>query len=124
MPYGEAIRPKPTILLAVLVVTPVEQPICTGERNMDEASWKRQIATAEEIDRMAEAAFEHGNESKRAKDRRARYLARVRAEGRRLRTASEILAEPRDDPDPPSDQELDAFIEAIYEARDRDRDRA
>jgi hypothetical protein len=25
-------------------------------------------------------------------------------------------------PDPPSDEELDAFLEAIYEARDRDRD--
>jgi hypothetical protein len=73
---------------------------------------------------MAEAAFEHGSGSKRAAARQARYLARVRAEGRHLRTASEILAERRDDPDPPSDEELDAFLDVIYEARDRDRDRA
>jgi hypothetical protein len=71
---------------------------------------------------MAESAFEHGDGSKRAAARRARYLARVRSEGRHLRTAAEILAERRDDPDPPSDEELDAFLEAIYEARDRDRD--
>lgn len=70
---------------------------------------------------MAEAAFEHGGGSKRAAARRARYLARVRAEGRHLRTGSEILSERRDDPDPPSDEELDAFLEVIYEARDRDR---
>jgi hypothetical protein len=55
--------------------------------------------------------------------RRAGYLTRLRAVGRRLRTAGEILAAPRDDPDPPSDEELDAFLEVIYEARDRDRDR-
>jgi hypothetical protein len=42
----------------------------------------------------------------------------------RLRTAAEIFAEPRDDPDLPTVEELDAFIEAIYEARARDRDRA
>ena len=59
---------------------------------------------------MAEAAVEHGGGHRDA-------------EGRRLRTAAEILAEPRLDPDPPSDEELDAFIEAIYEARGRDRDR-
>jgi hypothetical protein len=46
----------------------------------------------------------------------------VRAEGRHLRTGSEILSEHRDDPDAPSDEELDAFLEVIYEARDRDRD--
>lgn len=72
---------------------------------------------------MAKAVFEDGSGRRDANERRARYLAGVRAEGRRLRTAAEILAEPRDDPDPPSDEELDAFIEAIYEARDRDRDR-
>jgi hypothetical protein len=66
---------------------------------------------------MAEAAHTSPEE------RRARYLARVRAEGRTLRTAAEILAAPRDDPDPPSDEELDAFLQAIYDARDRDRDR-
>jgi len=43
----------------------------------------------------------------------------VRAAGRYLRTASEILAERRDDPDPPSDEELDAFLEVIYEAHGR-----
>lgn len=54
---------------------------------------------------MAEAAFEHVSESKRATARRARYLARARAEGRRLRTGSEILAERRDDPDPPHENQ-------------------
>jgi hypothetical protein len=73
---------------------------------------------------MAEAAFEHGGEPRHAQARRARYLARIRAEGRRLRTAAEILAAHPDDPDPPSDEELDAFLEVIYKARDRDRDRA
>ena len=66
---------------------------------------------------MAEAA------DRSPEERRARYLARVRAKGRQLLTADEFLAAPRDDPDPPSDEELDAFLEAIYEARDRDRDR-
>lgn len=73
---------------------------------------------------MAEAAAEQDGGHRDANERRARYLARVQAEERRLRTAAEILAEPRVDPDPPSDEELDAFIEAIYEARGRDRDRA
>jgi hypothetical protein len=73
---------------------------------------------------VAEAAFEHGGGHRDAKERRARYLARVRSEGRRLRTGAEILAEPRDDPDLPTDEELDAFIEVIYEAGGRDRDRA
>jgi hypothetical protein len=71
---------------------------------------------------MTEAASEHGGGSTRAVARRARYLARVRAEGRQLRTGSEILSERRDDADGPSDEELDAFLEVIYEARDRDRD--
>jgi hypothetical protein len=73
---------------------------------------------------VAQGAFEHGGGHRDTKERRVRYLARVRSEGRRLRTAAEILAEPRDDPDLPTDEELDAFIEAIYEARDRDRDGA
>jgi hypothetical protein len=72
---------------------------------------------------VVEAAAEQDGGHRDANERRARYLARLRAKGRRLRTAAEILAEPRLDPDPPSDEELDAFIEAIYEARDRDRDR-
>jgi hypothetical protein len=72
---------------------------------------------------VAEAAFEHGGH-RDAKERRTRYSARVHAEGRRLRTAAEILAESRDDPEPPSDEDLDALIEAIYDAGDRDRDRA
>jgi hypothetical protein len=72
---------------------------------------------------VAEAAAEQDGGHRGAKEHRDRYLARVHAEGRRLRTAAEILAEPRADPDPPSDEELDAFIEAIYEGRDRDRDR-
>ncbi len=74
---------------------------------------------------MAEAVFEHGSGPRSPEERRARYLARVRAEGRRLRTAAEILAEPSDDDsDPLSEEELDAFLAVIYEARDRDRDRA
>jgi hypothetical protein len=72
---------------------------------------------------MAEAAFEDGDRAKLADERRARYLAHLRDEGRRLRTGAEILAERRDDPDPPNDEELEAFIDAIYEARDRDRAR-
>jgi hypothetical protein len=73
---------------------------------------------------VAEAAAEQDGGHRDANERRARYLARVQAEERRLRTAAEILTEPRMDPDPPSDEELDAFIEAIYEARGRDQDRA
>jgi hypothetical protein len=73
---------------------------------------------------VAEAAVEQGGGRRDAARRRARYLARVQVEGRRLRTAAEILAEPRMGPDLPGDEELDAFIEAIYEARGRDRDRA
>ena len=46
-----------------------------------------------------------------AKERRARYLARVRSQGRRLRTAADILAEPRDDPDLPTVEELDAIAD-------------
>jgi hypothetical protein len=72
---------------------------------------------------MVEAAAEQDGGHRDANERRARYLARVRAEGRRLRTAADILAQSRDDPDPPSDEELEAFIEAIYEARARDRAR-
>jgi hypothetical protein len=73
---------------------------------------------------MAEAVFEQGGGHRDARERRARYLTRARAEGHRLLTASEVLAQPRDDPDPPSDGELETFIDAIYQARDRDRDRA
>jgi hypothetical protein len=60
--------------------------------------------------------------------RRARQLldggSRSVSSAESRETAAEILAEPRDDPDLPTDEELDAFIEAIYEARARDRDRA
>jgi hypothetical protein len=70
---------------------------------------------------MEEAAFEDSDRARLAEERRARYLARVRDEGRRLRTSAEILAEQWNDLDPPSDEELEAFIDAIYEARDRDR---
>jgi hypothetical protein len=48
---------------------------------------------------------------------RARYLAQVRAQGKRLRTGAEILAAPRDSADPPSDEELLAFLDVIYDAR-------
>jgi hypothetical protein len=49
--------------------------------------------------------------------RRARYLARVREQGRRLRTGAEILDSPPDGTDPPSDEELLAFLDVIYDAR-------
>jgi hypothetical protein len=46
-----------------------------------------------------------------AAQRRARYLAHVRAQGERLRSGVEILAAPRDSADPPSDEELLAFLD-------------
>ena len=52
--------------------------------------------------------------------RRARYLAEVRAQGRRLYTGAEILALPPDAVDPPSDEELLAFLAVIYDARRAD----
>jgi hypothetical protein len=68
---------------------------------------------------MATAAADFGAEPSEelAARRRARYLARVRAQGRRLRTGAEILDSPPDSTDPPSDEELLAFLDVIYDAR-------
>ena len=68
---------------------------------------------------MATAKADFGAEpsEEMAAQRRARYLAQVRAQGRRLRTGAEILASPPDGTDPPSDEELLAFLEVIYDAR-------
>jgi hypothetical protein len=71
------------------------------------------VATAE-----AESGGEPSEEP--AARRRARYLAEVRAQGRRLHTGAEILASPPDPVDPPSDEELLAFLAVIYEARRAD----
>ena len=65
----------------------------------------------------AEAEFGAGPSEELAAQRRASYLAQVRAQGRRLRTGAEILAAPPDDVDPPSDEELLAFLDVIYDAR-------
>ena len=56
----------------------------------------------------AEADFGAEPSQELAAQRRARYLARVRAQGKRLRT---------DGADPPSDEELLAFLDVIYDAR-------
>ena len=50
-------------------------------------------------------------------ERRARYLAQARARGQRLQTGAEILASPSRSTDPPSDEELLAFLDVIYDAR-------
>ena len=46
-----------------------------------------------------------------------RSRSAVRAQGKRLRTGAEILASPPDSADPPSDEELLAFLDVIYDAR-------
>ena len=68
----------------------------------------------------AEADFGAEPSEELAAQRRARYLAQVRAQGKRLRTGAEILAAPRDSADPPSDEELLAFLDVIYDARRAD----
>jgi hypothetical protein len=68
----------------------------------------------------AEADFGAQPSEELAARRRARYLAEVRSQGRRLHTGAEILASPRDDLDPPSDEELLAFLDVIYDARRAD----
>lgn len=65
----------------------------------------------------AEADFGAEPSEEVAAQRRARYLAQVRAQGRRLRTGAEILASPPESTDPPSDEELLAFLDVIYDAR-------
>ena len=68
----------------------------------------------------AEADFGAGPERGAGglQQRRARYLAQSRAEqGGHLRTGAEILASPPDGGDPPSDEELLAFLDVIYDAR-------
>jgi hypothetical protein len=65
----------------------------------------------------AEANFGAEPSEELAAQRRARYLGQVRAQGKRLRTGAEILASPRDSADPPSDEELLAFLDVIDDAR-------
>jgi hypothetical protein len=65
----------------------------------------------------AEADFGAEPSEELAAQRRARYLAQVRAQGKRLRTGAEILAAPRDSADPPSDEELLAFLDVVYDTR-------
>ncbi len=68
---------------------------------------------------MATAAEDFGAEPTEELEaqRRARFLAQLRAEGRRLRTGAEILATPPEFTDPPSYEELLAFLDVIYDAR-------
>jgi hypothetical protein len=65
----------------------------------------------------AEADFGAEPSEELAAQRRARYLAQVHALGGHLRTGAEILASPPDSADPPSDEELLAFLDVIYDAR-------
>ena len=68
---------------------------------------------------MATAAADFGAEPSEelAAQRRAHFLAQLRVQGRRLRTGAEILASPPEATDPPSDEELLAFLDVIYDAR-------
>lgn len=68
---------------------------------------------------MATAEAEFGAEPSEelAARRRARYLAQASAGGQRLQTGAEILASPSTSSDPPSDEELLAFLDVIYDAR-------
>jgi hypothetical protein len=69
----------------------------------------------------AQADFNAEPSEEAAAQRRARYLAEVRARGQRLRTGAEILAAPPpQSTDPPSDEELLAFLDVIYDARRAD----
>ena len=65
----------------------------------------------------AEADFDAEPSEELAGQRRARYLAQVRARGRHPRTGAEILASPAAGADPPSDEELLAFLDVIHDAR-------
>jgi hypothetical protein len=68
---------------------------------------------------MATAEAEFGAEPSEdlVARRRARYLAQVQGRGKRLRTGAEVLAAPPRSTDPPSDEELLAFLDVIYDAR-------
>lgn len=68
----------------------------------------------------AEADFNAEPSEEATAQRRARYLAEVRERGQRLRTGAEILAAPPQGTDPPSDEELLAFLDVIYDARRAD----
>jgi hypothetical protein len=76
------------------------------------------LDTGQEVT-MATAEAEYGAEPSEelAARRRARYVAQVRARGQRLRTGAEVLASPPQGSDPPSDEELLAFLDVIYDAR-------
>jgi hypothetical protein len=77
------------------------------------------LDTGQEVVAMATAEADLGAEPSEevAARRRARYLAQVRARGQRLRTGAEILASASLSTDPPSDEELLAFLDVIYDAR-------
>lgn len=61
----------------------------------------------------AEANFDREPDEETTAQRRARFLARTRAHSRHLRTGAEILTSPSRHTDPPSDEELLAFLELI-----------
>ena len=65
----------------------------------------------------AEADFGAQPSEELAAERRTRYLTEVCAQGGHLRTGAEILASPPESADPPSDEELLAFLDVIYDAR-------
>jgi hypothetical protein len=78
----------------------------------------RRLGSGQEVTvATAEADFGAEPSEELAAQRRARYLAQVRAQGGHLRTGAEILASPADSADPPSDEELLAFLDVIYDAR-------
>jgi hypothetical protein len=65
----------------------------------------------------AEADFSAEPSEELAAQRRSRFLARIHAQGGHLRTGAEILASSSDSADSPSDEELVAFLDVIYDAR-------
>jgi hypothetical protein len=78
---------------------------------------RRLAADREVTAATAEADFGAEPSEELAAQRRSRYLAQVRAQGGHLRTGAEILAWPPESADPPSDEELLAFLDVIYDAR-------
>jgi hypothetical protein len=68
----------------------------------------------------AEADFDAAPSERLAAERRARYVARVRSQGRTLRRGRDILGSPPDAADAPSDEELLGLLDVIYAARRAD----
>jgi hypothetical protein len=88
--------------------------------------YKRRIRAVRRVDwaadrevtvATAEADFGTELSEEMAAQRRAHFLAQVHAQGGHLRTGAEILASPPDSADPPSDDELLAFLDVMYDAR-------